>query len=142
MAIDGGLRPLFRANLPQFDWTSVESGTTGGGIPDSNYCHGGTEGWIEYKQTAGYVITLRPEQVGWIARRVRHGGRVWVAVRQLAPAGPRREARDALWLVPGRLAVEARTGGLRPLDGAPGVPTWHHGPRAWDWRAVAAVLVA
>ena len=138
--IDGGLRSMFRQHLTGFDWTSIESGTTGGGIPDSNYCLGGHEGWIEYKQTTGWTVPLRPEQVGWIARRVRHGGRVHVAVRQQAPAGPLREARDTLWLVPGRLAVRARAEGLRPLAAAPGVRSWPGGPALWDWRAVAALL--
>jgi len=73
--INGGLRQLFRAKLPGFDWVSIESGSTGGGIPDSNYCVRtnditGIEGWIEHKQTDGWAVTLRPEQVGWIARRV------------------------------------------------------------------------
>ena len=138
--IDGGLRALFRANVPG-DWTSIESGTTGGGIPDSNYCIRGAEGWVEHKQAEGWAVTLRPEQVGWIMRRVRNGGRVWVAVRRANAGGPRRgEAVDELWLLRGRLAVEAKAGGLRPLDGAPGVHCWHHGPSAWDWRAVARVL--
>lgn len=140
--IDGGLRALFRARVPG-DWTSIESGTTGGGIPDSNFCIRGVEGWIEYKQTTGHVVTLRPEQTGWLTRRARNGGRVFVAIRQQAPAGPRRAARDALWLVPGRLAVQARSEGLRGLAGAPGVRTWHGGPGAgWDWQAVAAALVS
>jgi hypothetical protein len=145
---DGGLRPLFRQYLTPmgFDWVSVESGTTGGGIPDSNYCARvapgeGAEGWIEYKQTTGWAVTLRPEQIGWIARRVRHGGRVHVAVRQRAPAGPLRTARDVLWLIPGRHAVRAREEGLRAawrvgVD----VHRWEGGPSAWDWRAIAATL--
>ncbi len=139
--IDGGLRQLFRERLPGFDWTSIESGTTGGGIPDSNYCaRYGIEGWIEHKQTGGHVVTLRPEQIGWIARRVRHGGRVWIAVRQHAPPGSRRAARDVLWLIPGRLSKEAKLMGLQWLDGVPGVLQWHNGPSAWDWRAVGAAL--
>jgi hypothetical protein len=142
--IDGGLRALFRANLPGFDWTSIESGTTGGGIPDMNYCRDGVEGWCELKQTPGHAVTLRPEQIGWIARRVRNGGRVWIAVRQQCPAGPRREARDALWLVPGRWAKEAKMFGLRGawVDVAHGVLVQHHGPARWDWQAIARALVS
>lgn len=140
--IDGDLRPLFRANLRDFDWTSIESGTTGGGIPDSNYCCGGHEGWIEFKQTSGHAVTLRPEQIGWIARRVRHGGRVHIVVRRKAPGGPRSPSCDELWLIPGGLAVEAKVGGLRGLAEHPKVHTWHHGPAAWHWRAVATLLTA
>ena len=140
--IDGGLRALFREHLPQFDWQSIESGLTGGGIPDSNFCRDGVEGWIEFKQTPGHAVTLKPEQVGWIARRVRRGGRVWIAVRQKAPSGPRTEARDALWLIPGRHAPQAKMGGLRAVETLPGVADWHHGPACWDWQAVADVLVS
>ncbi len=158
--IDGGLRKLFRDNLPQFDWCSIESGTTGGGIPDSNYCTRvggryaltgirdyGVEGWIEHKQTTGHAVTMRPEQIGWILRRVRHGGRVWIAVRQQAPQGPRREARDVLWLIPGAYAKEAKMHGLggkwhEEKNGPHTWHTWHNGPSAWDWLAVATVLTS
>lgn len=147
--IDGGLRQLFRTNLPQFDWCSIESGSTGGGIPDMNYCtrvYGddadgyGKEGWLELKQTPGHRVTLRPEQVGWISRRVRAGGRVWIAVRQQAPAGPRREARDALWLIPGADAKLALTSGLASPTGAVRWSCWHGGPARWDWPQIAAQL--
>lgn len=145
--IDGGLRQLFRQHLPQFDWCSIESGATGGGIPDMNYCtctelHSdgyGKEGWLELKQTPGHRVTLRPEQVGWIARRVRAGGRVWIAVRQQAARGPRREARDALWLIPGADAKEALVGGLSG-PGAACWPQWRGGPARWDWPRIAEVL--
>lgn len=146
--IDGGLRALFREHVPHFDWCSIESGLTTQGIPDSNFCAPGTcghdsvEGWIEYKQTGGHAVTLRPEQVGWIARRVRYGGRVYVAVRQQAPEGPRREARDSLWLFGGRWVREAREFGLRGAWAADAARVWHGGPARWDWQAVAAYLVA
>lgn len=108
-----------------------------------NFCYKGVEGFLELKQTPGYTVTLNPYQVGWIARRVRNGGRVYIAVRQQAVAGPRREARDVLWLIPGRHAVLAREGGLRGLDTLPGVLVWHHGPtRGWDWQAIARALVS
>lgn len=145
MTVDAGLRPLFRKHLPQFDWQSIETGGTGRGIPDSNYCvmgtHGiGHEGWIEYKSTDGYVVDLRPEQVGWIMRRVRRGGRVWIAVRRSHDGGPRRGPPvDELWIFGGGLAVEARTGGLLAIENR--ARRWHHGPTAgWDWGAVAGVL--
>ncbi len=143
--IDGGLRQLFRANLPQFDWCSIESGSTGGGIPDMNYCgwhhdEYGVEGWLELKQTPGHRVTLRPEQVGWISRRVRNGGRVWIAVRQLAPKGPRREARDALWLIPGADAKVALLEGLTGRHADLEWPCWEGGPAAWRWDHIAAQL--
>ncbi len=138
--IDGGLRSLFRANLPKFHWVSVESGATGSGIPDMNYCCDGDEGWIEMKQTPGHRVPLRPEQVGWIARRVRAGGRVWIAVRQRAPKGPRREARDALWLIPGADAKVALLEGLTGRHADLEWPCWEGGPAAWRWDHIAAQL--
>lgn len=142
MSIDGGLRQLFRQHLPMFDWCSLESSSTGGGIPDSNFCHEGIEGFVEFKQTQGWAVTLAPVQVGWVARRVRHGGRVWVAVRQRADAGPRRAAVDALWLIPGRLAREAKELGLRGPAGACAAVQRGGPSKGWDWDAVAAVLLA
>lgn len=142
MKIDGGLRSLFREHLPQFDWCSLESPGTGNGIPDSNFCRQGVEGFIEYKLTSGWTVPLRPDQVGWICRRVRYGGRVWVATRQMAPAGPRTSPRDALWLIPGALAKEAKLGGLRALAQHPTVHVWQGGPSAWPWPAIARELVA
>lgn len=143
MSIDGGLRSLFRQNI-MGDWCSVESGTTGGGIPDSNYCIEGHDGWIEYKQTTGWAVTLRPEQVGWIARRVRNGGTVWIAVRQQAPAGPRRPPRDALWLFRGTWAARAKAEGLRGPWVAEAAPADLHvydgGPARWGWRAIHGLL--
>ncbi len=163
--IDGGLRSEFRKHLPLFDWLSVETGLTALGVPDSNYCtlpraelmrdgfakghaleadrqgitRRGVEGWIEHKQTKGHAVTLEPEQVGWILRRVRNGGRVWIAVRQRADAGPRREARDVLWLIPGRDAKVAKVEGLVDRQGWLWTPG---GPARWDWRAVAQVLTS
>jgi hypothetical protein len=139
---DAGLRSIFRSSLPDIDWFSIETGGTGRGIPDSNGCVGGVEFWIEYKQTDGWAVTLRPEQVGCISRRVRHGGRVWVAVRQHCEAGPRRTARDVLWLVPGGLAAQAKAQGLKALEGSSGVLTWHNGPARWDWAAIRSALLS
>lgn len=147
---DDGLRPLFRKHLPHFDWQSVETGGTGRGVPDSNYCFGGVEGWVEFKSTDGWTVTLRPEQIGWIARRTRCGGRVWIAVRRRTEGGPRSPATDDLWLIPGALAVTARQGGLRAVHGRPGVRVWSSdapngaplGPATWQWAAVADTLLS
>jgi len=154
--IDGGLRSLFRERIPDFHWQSIETGGTGRGVPDSNYCCGGREGWIEYKVTAGWAVTLRPEQIGWLLRRSRAGGRVFVAVRRCCPAGPRRAASDELWLVRGSAAALLRTHGLRVLlagtpqkAGGPSgvrpadelVGVWRGGPAAWPWPALRAALL-
>lgn len=147
MSVDDGLRPLFRKHIREFDWQSVETGGTGRGIPDSNYCSLGTngiglEGWVEYKATHHYTVDLSPEQIGWITRRVRHGGRVWIAVRRRHDGGPRLgDPVDELHILPGRFAVEARIGGLRHPSIQEEARRWHGGPTAgWNWCEIAALL--
>lgn len=149
MSVDDGLRPLFRQHIPHFHWQSVETGGTGRGIPDSNFCAPpltplgpGYEGWLEYKSTDGWSVNLEPEQIGWISARVRAGGRVWIAVRRRHDGGPRKgKAVDELWVFPGRLCKRAKVGGLRDPEVVAQARVWHHGPTAgWDWRAVAALL--
>ncbi len=116
--VDDGLRPIFRSRLSGMHWQAIESGLVERGIPDSNYCartsvlgfedrYPGIEGWIEYKATSNYTVDLRPEQVGWLTTRARHGGRVFVAVRRRATAGPRGGAADdELHLFSGEFARE------------------------------------
>lgn len=144
MSIDDGLRAIFRDHLLGFDWTSIESGSTGGGIPDSNYCREGKEGWIEYKRTAGWAVTLEPEQVGWISRRVRNGGRVHVAVRRRHEGGPRLGPPvDELWMFHGSGAKEAKLYGLRGEWCTHHARRWIGGPTSgWDWQAVREFLLA
>lgn len=144
MSDDGGLRPEFRSRLPQFDWNTVETGAVAGGVPDSNFCCGGAEGWIEFKWTAGWTVPLRPAQVGWILRRVRHGGRVFVGVRQRRSPGPRVEGRDRLWLLQGGAARELKVRGLEYASAHPEVLLgwWDGGPAAWDWSAVSDLLLS
>lgn len=137
MARDGDLRAIFRRKLPQFDFQSVETGGTGRGIPDANYCFEGKEGWVEFKRTGAWAVGLRPEQVAWALRRCRHGGRVWIAVRRV------REESDELWLVPGELARELKADGLNALIARSlGGYRWYGGPSKWDWGQVAQVLVS
>jgi len=119
-----------RRHLPLLDWQRIET-DMGNGVPDTCY----VEGWAELKTTDGWAVTVRPQQVGWISRRVRRGGRVHVVVRQKG-AG-----RDSLWIVPGLLVRQLAEGGLRAMEPAvPAVPRWHGGPGQWDWRAVQEAL--
>jgi len=137
--MDGGLRQLFRKHIVGVDWVSIESGSTGSGIPDLNACYKGIEFWVECKQTSGHTVTLSPLQVGWILRRVRHHGRVWIAVRQKAQRGPRREPRDVLWLIPGHGAMLAKEHGLAAnIDG---MEDYHGGPSKWPWQSIASKLI-
>lgn len=139
MAIDGGLFKLFQRNMPEIDMQRVETGGTGRGIPDINYCGAGREGWVEFKQTAGNSAGLRPEQIGWIERRVRHGGRVFVAVRRTKEAGPRRgPATDALFLFPGsavRALHDLGVMSVTPILAANGPP------QTWPWLAIQQILL-
>lgn len=144
--MDGNLRQLFRANLPQFHFVSIETGGTGRGIPDCEYCFKGKTGWIEFKLTSGWMAGMRPEQVGWIERRIRAGGRVFIAVRRKTEAGPRKGvAGDALWLFKGE-AVRALA--TEPLNRV--VPaghswlcgTWIGGSSYWNWPEIARILTA
>lgn len=156
MSIDGGLGKLFREHLAEFHWQRIETGGTGRGIPDSNYCvrstllrtkGDGIEGWVEFKTTDGWVLGLRPEQVGWISRRVRAGGRVWVAVRRRHKGGKRKgDPVDQLWLVPGTEVVAVQASGLEPYargDYPTGlVRLWSGGPGRWDWDEVRWLLLS
>lgn len=157
MTTDGGLRQLFRDHLRRgFHWQSVETVLVSQGVPDSNYCArnpkifgdlmedplpgSGREGWVEYKQTDGYAVTLRPEQIGWLTRRALTGGRVFVAVRRWHDGGTRRgEPVDELWLCAGGRARELKADGLRAGRGILGV--WGGGPARWDWGAVRELLL-
>lgn len=132
--VDGDLRKLFRKNLPQVHWVSVESGFTDLGIPDMNGCHEGAEFWVEAKLARGNVVRIRPGQIAWMSRRHRSGGRTYVAVRQKGT----REAVDRLWLFGGEHAARLNEEGLKadiPRDGV-----WEGGPSAWPWGIILGVL--
>ena len=137
MTVDGGLRKIVRLHLPEFHWQAIESGMTSPGIPDSNYCYGGREGWVEFKQTKHWAVGLRPHQIGWLSRRAHSGGRVRIAVRQL------RAGQDSLWIVDGGRARELSETGLQGLQGGgPGLlGVWYGGPPGWDWSAVRLALL-
>ena len=141
---DGGLRPLFRERLVSgIDWQSIESALTGGGIPDLNAKpRGAPEFWLELKQTKEWAVTLEPDQVGWMTRRIRYGGRAFIAVRRRCTAGKRRVAADDLYLIRGSFAREAKRGGLRGLPPAALLGTWPGGPSGWDWQAVRSLLLS
>jgi hypothetical protein len=140
---DGGLRGLFRERLiVGFDWQSVESALTGGGIPDLNgKPKGAPEVWVEMKQTKEWAVTLEVEQVGWVLRRIRYGGRVFVAVRRRCTAGKRRVAADELWLLRGSFAKELKREGLRGCPPAAVLGVYAGGPSVWDWVSVRKHLL-
>jgi len=132
MKIDGGLRQLFRKHLPEFHWQAIESFVTGAGIPDANGCLDGIEVWIENKFAKGRRrVDISPAQVGWIEQRLRHGGRVFIAVRHVT------SKLDTLYLLQGNTARELIAG---EVPEAVAIGTWHGGPVRWDWDAVKQLL--
>lgn len=149
MTRDGGLRQLFQKHLPEFFWQSIESWSTGQGVPDLHYSisiadHNwyNRSGWIECKQTEANAVAISPEQVAWAERYWRHSGRSWLAVRQQCYAGQRRKAQDNLWLIHGDGARWAKTGGLSAVPRIYLKGQWSGGPGRWDWAAVKAILTS
>lgn len=139
MGIDGGLWPLLKAGLPNWDLQRIETGGTGRGIPDVNGCLMANEIWVELKATSGWSPVIRPEQVGWAERRARHGGRVFLAVRRICDAGPRRERADELWLYRDDGFRAVAEGGLKSLT--PRL-LCTGGSRNWDWSAVNELFLS
>jgi hypothetical protein len=119
--MDGDLRKLFRKNIPEAMWVSIESGSTGAGIPDSWYCfRGGSSGWLEYKFTKTLTYRISPFQIAFHQALARFGSRSFVAVRR------KNKAVDELYMIPGALASGR-------VDGKPdGV----YGPTKWNWKEV------
>jgi len=124
-------------------WQAIESALTGSGIPDSNGCHDEQEFWMECKSTQAWAVKFEPEQIGWIHRRTRAGGLVWIAVRRRHDGGPRLGvAVDELWLVEGFWVRELAEHGLRELlpDCRTSVHVFRDGPSQWDWPLVLKIL--
>lgn len=134
MPRDGDLRKLYAKHLSNFHWTSVESPFTIMGIPDSNYCCNGVEGWIENKIIrSGDSVGIRPEQVAWLERRMRAGGRVFIGVRW-----PRRD--DAFYLLRASAARPLLGSGLAALPPKFVVGNWAGGPQVWEWPKIGYFL--
>lgn len=128
---DGGLAQLFRKNMPKVHWQRIEN-TAGSGVPDINGCFH-CEVWIEFKEARGKTIILRPEQVAWLMRRSRAGGRCFIAVRR------KTKRDDQLLLIDGSDAfnlkeAKGRTGEVASMFLGSG------GPSKWDWDLVRLIL--
>jgi hypothetical protein len=135
---DNGMRPLFHGRLRDLHWQALELGVLGRGVPDSNYCGDGVDGWVEFKATETHAVPLRPEQVGWILRRCRAGGRVFIATRRQHDGGPLLgDPTDELWIHEGWDAATLKAEGLLS---APPVLHNEGGPSRWDWGLVRGVL--
>src|SRR5262252_105458 len=142
--IDAGLRPLFPKHLPHVHWVAIESGSTGGGIPDLNGCHKGIEVWIECKRAEGAKLNrcspIRPTQIGWAEERVLHGGRVLLAIRRHGPL------IDELWLFAHTALRQfqdgAKFGPEAPMSMPKCIPErrFDGGPAKWNWPLIEKFL--
>lgn len=126
---DAGLRTLFHHHLPRFDFAPIESGQTSIGIPDTNFCCDGIEGFLECKACDHWRVEIRPGQVAWIERRIEHGGRVFIAVRR---------QHYELWLFHGCAIRDLVT---KRLEEIPKLGRWNGGPAAWDWVMIGLILL-
>jgi hypothetical protein len=126
---DGELRKIFRKHLHGFDLLAVETGGTSSGVPDLNYARDGREGWIEMKAADHWRVTIRPMQIGWCERRLRHNPRVFCAVRR---------AGTELWLFH---ASEMRNLQTERLNGIPILGWWEGGAARWDWDKIGQILL-
>lgn len=136
---DGGLKGVFRSKLTDIHWQAIESPITGAGTPDMNGCAEDTgEFWVENKRCDANAVPIDSFQVGWHERRIRMGGRTFLAVRLLATAGPRKGgARDELYLYRGE---DIRLVFLNGLRGALPMYSGVGGPSKWDWKKVRQIL--
>ncbi len=141
MATDGGLRQEFAKHIHNMMLVPIESWGTGQGVPDMHYCLEGDSGWVENKQTSAWALAhaLSPEQVGWMSKYQRHGGRVLLAVRRQHAGGVRKGPPiDELWIFDHMALREIATTnsiqGLVPRLMSTG------GPARWDWGAIRALM--
>ena len=133
---DGGLRSIFRRNLAQYQWTSVETAGTASGVPDSEYCTpNGIQGWVEFKQTHQFSVVIKPFQVAWLMRRCRYGGNAWIAVRRV-PTAKKYDGVDELWLMSGNQAEVLFHYGL---DGV-SAWCWQGGESCWNFEEIHNIL--
>lgn len=137
---DGGLRQIIQDHLKMVDWCPIETGASAPGVPDLNGCVEGVELWIECKTTASHTIKFRPMQPGWLSRRHRHGGTVWVAARRVHVGGRYRGPPvDELWLYHGSQVLELADVRGR-MDLIDPYHIFYGGPSRWEWHLIGQTL--
>lgn len=135
---DGNLRNLLQKHLPNFHWVTIESGFVSRGVPDLNGCTNGHDFWVECKKTKSWTVVVRPEQIAWIEKRIRYGGKVFIAVRRQNIT--KQNSADELWLLDGTAARPLRSAGLNVLPAHIILGRWPGGPAAWPWPAIAGLI--
>lgn len=130
---DSRLRTIFQRRLPDIVWQPIET-PIARGIPDTNGILAGIEFWIEFKKAYGWRVRISPEQIAWTERRVRAGGRVFIAVRREATG----DSDEQLFLFAGSQVRQLATGSFEHL-----IPLgrWWGRPQKWDWAAIRACLM-
>lgn len=129
---DGDLRKIFREHLPNAMWTSIESGSTAAGIPDSHFLFEyDTPGWIEFKLTSTNAVKIGTFQIAFAEKYWRMGGRCFLAVRK------KKTGCDELHLFAGKRVRSVSKGGLR---GAIPLGRFSGGPKKWDWWRIEEIL--
>lgn len=133
---DGGLRGEFRKQFPTWHWSSIETGATASGVPDSEFCTPqGIQGWLEFKFTKIFYVQIKPLQVAWLMRRCRYGGNAWIAVRR-TPESKKWAGVDELWLMPGSQAEPLFHNGLYGVSAW----CWDGGPSTWNFNEIGSLL--
>lgn len=125
---------LVKSHLPKKAHSQrIETGGTGRGIPDVNICYNEIEVWIELKIVKGKKVDLSAEQVAWLFRRARAGGRCWIVARDQAD-GPRKGKYDRIYAWSGDRAGDVLDYGIE----AEGALVWD---RPWSWDHIIKELL-
>ena len=83
MAKESQLWTLIKQHIPKDAHVQrIETGLTGKGVPDLNYCQKGKEIWIELKSIEGNKSQLSPFQIAWLYNRTKAGGNCYVLIRK------------------------------------------------------------
>ena len=84
MPKEAALWSLVKQHLPKdAHFQRIETGGTGRGVPDVNYCQQGKEVWIELKSVSGLKSEVSSFQIAWLYNRVKSGGNCFVLIRKV-----------------------------------------------------------
>lgn len=134
---DDGLRKEMHSHLRSFHWQAIESALTAKGIPDTNACGSSIEFWIEFKSIrGGWRTKVDPFQVAWMERRLRSGGRAFVAIRRRIAQV--RVNCDEFYLFHGSEIRKIMLDGIERVEP---LVFCQGGPSRWDWETIERALL-